>query len=126
MTNIKTKEILKFKNIEELYSFMDQQTNEDFDIYSKLYHIENPKWSLIKQDGKSKVVKYVEPKAKIDVVTMDNLNCVSIIGGFAYYECDKFKGRIKVNLEKNEGFIKNLDSSNIDSFMWEAIVKKSA
>ena len=126
MTNFNTKQKLQFKGVPELYAFMDQQTNGDFEIYSKMYHSENPKWELLKVDGKSKVVKYVEKKERIEVVTMDNLNCTGIVGNFVYYECDLFKGKIKASLEKNENFISNLDNSNIDSFMWSALVKKSA
>ncbi len=128
MTNYKTKKELKFKSVPELYAFMDQQSDEDFEIYSKMYHFENPAWQLIKENGKAKVVKYVEAVEvkKIDVLTMDNINCVSIVGGFAYYECDVFQGKIKVNLEKNENFIKSLDNSIIDSDLWDKLVSKSA
>ena len=125
MTNYKTKKELKFKSVNDLYAFMDQQSYEDFEIYSKMYHFENPKWNIIKENGKSKVVKYEEVK-KIDVLTMDNINCVSIIGGFAYYECECFKGKIKVNLEKNENFINSLDNNIYDSNLWDKMVLKSA
>jgi len=128
MTNIKTKEKLIFKSALELYSFMDQQSDEDFDIYSRLYNTENPKWSLIKKDGKSTIVKFIQEvkKERINVVTFDSLNCLSLNGNFAYYECVFFDGKIKVNLDKNENFIKNLASSNIDSIMWDKLVKQSA
>jgi len=125
MINYKTKQKLTFKSVSELYAFMDQQSDEDFEIYSKMYHIENPTWQIIKHDGKSKVIKFQEVK-KIDVLTLDNINCVSIDGGFAYYECDVFQGKIKVNLQKNENFIKSIDNSNIDSNLWDKMVLKSA
>lgn len=128
MTNYKTKQKLTFKSVPELYAFMDQQSDEDFEIYSKMYNIENPKFSLIKENGKAKVVKFIQEvkKDKIDVVTLDTLNCVSLVGNFAFYECGLFQGKIKVNLEKNENFINSLDDTNIDSSMWDKLVQKSA
>lgn len=125
MTNYKTKQPLKFKSVDELYAFMDNLNAEDFEIYSKMYHSENPKWQIVKVDNKSKVVKFQEVK-KIDVVTLDNINCVSLVGNFAFYECGLFQGKIKVNLDKNYNFISSLENTIIDSNMWDKLVQKSA
>jgi len=127
MINFKTRVKLNFKSVNELYAFMDKQSDEDFEIYSKMYNRENPKWNIIKENGKSKVVKFIEVEnKKIDVLTIDNLNCISIDKNYAHYECNVFKGRIKVNLEKNENFINSLDNNIYDSNLWDKMVLKSA
>ena len=120
MINFQNNQPLKFKNIEELYSFMDKQTSEDFDIYSNLYTKENPNWKLIKENGKSKVVK--------NILTVNELHIKNINANFCNYECSlkNFDGILKVNIDKNDSFISNINNSNINLEMWDKMVDISA
>ena len=60
MTDLKTKEKLKFNSREDLLSFMSMQSEDNFYKYAKQYNLENRNYMIVKdKDGNAKFIKVI-------------------------------------------------------------------